>query len=94
MQKKTASNYEPWLGMRLLDTNIDTVTNSCSRVSYRDLLGTAERIIEMDSQMQEVEATLGQAAQRCNSGAVDRIFKHYGKFQAEKNKSEKIAQSV
>jgi hypothetical protein len=65
------------------------LTHSIHRVSYRDLLGTAERIIEMDSQMHEVDITLGQAAQKCNSGAVDRIFKNYGKFQNEnKNKSE------
>jgi hypothetical protein len=61
-------------------------------VSYRDLLGTAERIVEMDSQMQEVEVILGQAAYKCNSGAVDRIFKNYGRYHTEKNiKSEAIA---
>ncbi|KAF2432196.1 hypothetical protein EJ08DRAFT_585946 [Tothia fuscella] len=54
-------------------------------VSYRDLLGTAERIIDMDSQMHEVDTILGQAAQKCNSGAVDKIFKNYSKFHNEKN---------
>jgi hypothetical protein len=61
------------------------MSNSYSSVSYRDLLGTAERIIEMDSQMQEVEVILGQAAQKCNSGAVERIFQNFGRFQAEKS---------
>jgi hypothetical protein len=49
-------------------------------VSYRDLLGTAERITEMDTQMQEVEMILGQTGQKCNSRAVDRVFKNYGQF--------------
>ncbi|KAL0262685.1 hypothetical protein SLS55_001655 [Diplodia seriata] len=45
--------------------------------SYRDLLGTAERIIEMDRQMQHVESTLGVIGQRCNSRRVDSITKNY-----------------
>ena len=49
-------------------------------VSYRDLLGTAERITEMDTQIQEVEVILGQTGQKCNSRAVDRVFKNYGQF--------------
>lgn len=40
--------------------------------SYRDLLGTAERIIEMDGQMQAVEEHLGRIGRRCNAGAVER----------------------
>ncbi|KAB2581222.1 Vps51/Vps67 domain protein [Lasiodiplodia theobromae] len=45
--------------------------------SYRDLLGTAERIIEMDRQMQHVESTLGVIGQRCNSRRLDSISKNY-----------------
>ncbi|KAF2146139.1 uncharacterized protein K452DRAFT_294744 [Aplosporella prunicola CBS 121167] len=45
--------------------------------SYRDLLGTAERIIEMDNQMEHVETTLGSVGQKCNSRMVDRIGKNY-----------------
>ncbi|EKG21057.1 Vps51/Vps67 [Macrophomina phaseolina MS6] len=45
--------------------------------SYRDLLGTAERIIEMDRQMQHVESTLGSIGQKCNSRRVDKINKNY-----------------
>ena len=40
--------------------------------SYRDLLGTAESIIEMDGQMQQVEATLGDLGRRCNTRMVER----------------------
>ncbi|GME59747.1 Vps51/Vps67 [Neofusicoccum parvum] len=45
--------------------------------SYRDLLGTAERIIEMDRQMQNVESTLGLIGQKCNSRRVDKISRNY-----------------
>ncbi|KAI9685534.1 MAG: hypothetical protein M1822_004392 [Bathelium mastoideum] len=41
--------------------------------SYRDLLGTAERIIEMDGQMQQVEATLGDIGLECNSRVLEKI---------------------
>ena len=41
--------------------------------SYRDLLGTAERIIEMDQQMETVESNLGDIGRRCNARTVERI---------------------
>ncbi|KAE9979427.1 hypothetical protein EG327_007032 [Venturia inaequalis] len=50
-------------------------------ISYRELLGTAERIIDMDKRMHEVDVTLGLAGQKCNSRAVDRIFKNQGRLQ-------------
>lgn len=52
------------------------------RISYRELLGTAERIIDMDQRMQEVDMTLGLAGQKCNSRAVDRISKNQGRLQS------------
>ncbi|KAF2097077.1 hypothetical protein NA57DRAFT_41876 [Rhizodiscina lignyota] len=45
--------------------------------SYRDLLGTAERICEMDEKMQLAETTLGLTAKKCNSVAVDKIFSNF-----------------
>ena len=48
-----------------------------TRASYRDLLGTAERIIEMDGQMREVELVLGGLGKKCNSRMLDRIGKNY-----------------
>ncbi|KAK7533575.1 hypothetical protein IWX49DRAFT_618822 [Phyllosticta citricarpa] len=45
--------------------------------SYRDLLGTAERIIEMDHQIQDVDATLGVIGRKCNSRRVDKIAQNY-----------------
>ncbi|KAL8863465.1 MAG: hypothetical protein Q9178_000146 [Gyalolechia marmorata] len=40
--------------------------------SYRDLLGTAESIIEMDGQMQQVESYLGDMGRRCNSRLLEK----------------------
>ena len=40
--------------------------------SYRDLLGTAERIIEMDSQMQRVEGNLAGIGRKCDYRVVER----------------------
>lgn len=42
--------------------------------SYRDLLGTADRIIAMDLDMKAVEQDLSLAGSRCNSKAVERIW--------------------
>ncbi|KAI5245845.1 hypothetical protein E4T43_02916 [Aureobasidium subglaciale] len=41
--------------------------------SYRDLLGTAERIVEMDHQIHSVESRLGDIGQKCNARAIERI---------------------
>ena len=41
--------------------------------SYRDLLGTAERIIEMDQQMEVADVNLGEIGRRCNARTIERI---------------------
>ncbi|KAL8734555.1 MAG: hypothetical protein Q9166_001455 [cf. Caloplaca sp. 2 TL-2023] len=40
--------------------------------SYRDLLGTAETIVEMDSQVQKVDSYLGSMGTRCNSRLLEK----------------------
>ena len=42
------------------------------RASYRDLLGTAESIIEMDGEMHDVEAYIGEIGQRCNTRLLEK----------------------
>ena len=42
------------------------------RASYRDLLGTAGSIIEMDSQMQQVESYLATMGMKCNGRLLGR----------------------
>lgn len=48
------------------------ITHLVYSASYRDLLGTAETILEMDSQMQSVETYLGDMGVRCNSRLLDK----------------------
>ncbi|KAK4550591.1 hypothetical protein LTR36_000170 [Oleoguttula mirabilis] len=48
--------------------------------SYRDLLGTAEKIIEMDAQMQAVEGHLGDIGRKCNARAVERASDNYARM--------------
>ncbi|KAM0710785.1 hypothetical protein Q7P35_001523 [Cladosporium inversicolor] len=49
-----------------------TKLRSLVGTSYRDLLGTAERIIEMDSQMQQVEGNLAGIGRKCDYRVVER----------------------
>ncbi|GAB7327013.1 hypothetical protein MBLNU13_g10955t1 [Cladosporium sp. NU13] len=49
-----------------------TKLRSLVGTSYRDLLGTAERIIEMDSQMQRVEGNLAGIGRKCDYRVVER----------------------
>jgi hypothetical protein len=51
--------------------------------SYRDLLGTADRIIEMDGQMIVIQKGLGLAGQRCSSRAVEKVFGNVGRFDGD-----------
>lgn len=44
---------------------------SCS-ASYRDLLGTAESIIEMGSQMHDVETYMAEIGKRCDTRVLDK----------------------
>lgn len=64
--------------------------------SYRDLLGTAERIIEMDGQMQSVEGNLAGIGRRCDYRVVERGRENLGRLrtvggQDEKSKLEMVA---
>ncbi|KAF1989154.1 hypothetical protein K402DRAFT_327367 [Aulographum hederae CBS 113979] len=52
--------------------------------SYRELLGTAERIIEMDDEMQRVENALGAAGRKCNSRAIEHIFENFAKLEGDR----------
>ncbi|KAH0286415.1 hypothetical protein M436DRAFT_57940 [Aureobasidium namibiae CBS 147.97] len=41
--------------------------------SYRDLLSTAERIVEMDQQIHSIDTCLGNIGSKCNARAIERI---------------------
>ncbi|KAF1810262.1 hypothetical protein P152DRAFT_106079 [Eremomyces bilateralis CBS 781.70] len=70
------------------DENRDQLRNLVG-ASYRELLGTAEQIISMDETMTRVERTLGQVGQKCNSTAVERLFKSYERLEMEYRAQEK-----
>ncbi|KAK5694441.1 hypothetical protein LTR17_024817 [Elasticomyces elasticus] len=48
--------------------------------SYRDLLGTAERIIEMDEQIKTVESGLSDIGRKRNARAVGRVGENHAKM--------------
>ncbi|KAF7187176.1 Conserved oligomeric Golgi complex subunit 1 [Pseudocercospora fuligena] len=57
--------------------------------SYRDLLGTAERIIDMDNQIQEVEHHMGDIGRKCNARTVERIGDNHKRLKAERGQEER-----
>jgi hypothetical protein len=56
--------------------------------SYRDLLGTAERIIDMDEQIQGVETHLGDIGRKCNARMLERIAGNHVRMRKERASSE------
>ncbi|KAL8693420.1 MAG: hypothetical protein Q9224_003757, partial [Gallowayella concinna] len=58
--------------------------------TYRDLLGTAESIVEMDGQMQKVDSYLGDMGARCNSRLLE---KKVANLESWNNDSKAIALS-
>nr|POE53428.1 hypothetical protein CFP56_28650 [Quercus suber] len=55
--------------------------------SYRDLLGTAERIIEMDEQMQTTERYLGGIGRKCNASAVVSVSENHDRMRKTRDSS-------
>ncbi|KAF7502103.1 hypothetical protein GJ744_007208 [Endocarpon pusillum] len=51
--------------------------------SYRDLLGTADRIIQLDQRMQETEELMGEVSLQCNSGVIDKKARHLAQLQEQ-----------
>ncbi|KAI9890916.1 MAG: hypothetical protein M1814_003556 [Vezdaea aestivalis] len=61
-----------------LDTNKERLRTLVGQVtSYRDLLGTAERIMEMDTQMRAVESVLVDTGRKCNVQAIHKLERNY-----------------
>lgn len=60
--------------------------SSC-RASYRDLLRTAESIVEMDENIHRVEANLSDVSRKCNSKVIDGIARNYGDFERQRKVS-------
>lgn len=57
--------------------------------SYRDLLGTAERIIEMDSEMQKVETKLSLVGQKSNTRVLERVTNNSARLHGPREEERK-----
>lgn len=53
------------------------------RASYRDLLETAERIVQLDERMQETERLLGNISLQCNLETIDKKAHHLTELQQD-----------
>lgn len=58
--------------------------------SYRDLLGTAERIIDMDAQMQLVESHMAHIGRQCNSRKLEKIGDNHKSVRSERRREEDV----
>ncbi|USW49523.1 Putative oligomeric Golgi complex subunit 1 protein [Septoria linicola] len=56
--------------------------------SYRDLLGTAERIIDMDEQIQNVELNMADIGRKCNTRKLETIGENYASMKRERGKGD------
>lgn len=82
MQARTARSCAPsWGEIEPQDTTSDYIDTDY-RTSYRDLLSTAETIIDMELRMQTVESALARVGHHCNSRHIDRICRNRAKSQA------------
>ncbi|GAM83738.1 hypothetical protein ANO11243_017280 [Dothideomycetidae sp. 11243] len=50
---------------------------------YRDLLGTADRIIDMNDEMQRLEDIINDIGRKCNSRVITKIATNHGKLTSE-----------
>lgn len=50
------------------------------RTRYRELVGTAETIVSMNREMQEVDSTLGDIGRRCNPRLMEKKYTHYNQI--------------
>lgn len=57
------------------------LTHILLRESYRDLLQTAEKIIETDGVMRKIENNLGDASRNCNYRLMEKKARNVNLFQ-------------
>ncbi|KAF4556716.1 Hypothetical protein D9617_1g085950 [Elsinoe fawcettii] len=53
--------------------------------SYRDLLGTADRIIAMNDEMQSLEEVFADIGQKCNSRAINKLATNHASLRANQS---------
>ena len=62
-----------------------TKLRSLVGASYRDLLGTAERIIEMEGQMKVLERGLGDMGKRCDGRSLEKVGENWARMRKERH---------
>ncbi|GES62907.1 hypothetical protein ATEIFO6365_0014002300 [Aspergillus terreus] len=50
---------------------------------YRELVGTAEMIVSMNREMQDVDTTLGDIGRRCNPRLMEKKYTHYNQIKGD-----------
>ncbi|KAI9832558.1 MAG: hypothetical protein M1819_004348 [Sarea resinae] len=73
---------------RDIDANREKL-RSLVGASYRDLLLTAERIIQMDGQIQQVDTHLGDMGNKSNSRAIEKLGRSYEKWDRSRKLQDK-----
>jgi len=81
---ETAFEKHPIPTIRTLEVQLRTTINdgrekvrSLVGSSYRELLGTADRVVDMDSELQRFENMITTISLKCNSGLLDRVSRNY-----------------
>lgn len=76
----------------MIDIEYRRVANIFSiSTRYRELVGTAETIVEMNKEIQDVEATLTDVGRRCNPRLVEKKHLHARQMKSDTTGSGKIA---
>lgn len=53
------------------------------RTRYRELVGTAETIVSMNREIQDVDSNLADIGQRCNPRLVEKKSAHLGQIKSD-----------
>jgi hypothetical protein len=62
------------------------------RTRYRELVGTAETIVLMNREIQEVDSTLSDIGRRCNPRLIERMHAHMNQIKDDvQDKGKKLA---
>lgn len=54
-----------------------------SSTRYRELIGTAETIVSMNREMEDVDSTLADIGRRCNPRLMEKMYTHYNQIKED-----------
>ncbi|KAE8148469.1 hypothetical protein BDV25DRAFT_141754 [Aspergillus avenaceus] len=61
---------------------------------YRELVGTAETIVSMNQEMQEVDATLADIGRRCNPRLMEKKYTHFNQIKGDAHDKDAARRAV